>query len=226
MRAVYRWLRAGAREQGVRRAHCGAVIFTQRSGSDLRLNLHFHALVLDGVFAESEAGELDFLPDPAPQPEDLRGISARIHRRLARVFERERVSIGGQIELETDADDELLLQLAGASATGMMAQGPRSGKRVPPPERGLPMPMAGRDDLCAGGFNLHPGVAACEDDRPGLERLCRCIARLPIAGERLELISEEQVRNSPPNGAPRPGRRPHPALIWWRGLSSRPLPPR
>ena len=169
MRAVYRWLRGEAREKGEERAHCGAVIFVQRFGSDLRLNLHFHALVLDGVYSESEHRELAFLQGRAPEPDDLRAISARIHRRLARVFEREGVSIGGQLELETDAREELLLQLAGASAAGMIAQGPRSGKRVPPWEHSVPPPRRARSDTSVGGFNLHAGVATREEDRQGLE---------------------------------------------------------
>ena len=32
----------------------GAVVHAQRFGSALNLNLHFHALVLDGVFVESD----------------------------------------------------------------------------------------------------------------------------------------------------------------------------
>ncbi len=77
--------------------------------------------------------------------------------------------MGGQMGLETDAEDELLLQLASASAAGMIAQGPRSGRRVPPRERRAPEPMADRNDASAGGFNLHAGVVAREDDRQGLE---------------------------------------------------------
>ena len=150
--------------------------------------------MLDGVYSESEHRELAFLQGRAPEPDDLRAISARIHRRLARVFEREGVSIGGQLELETDAREELLLQLAGASAAGMIAQGPRSGKRVPPWEHSVPPPRRARSDTSVGGFNLHAGVATREEDRQGLERLCRYIARPPIVGERLELRAEGTVR--------------------------------
>ena len=52
LRAVYAWIRRQARKLGVRRSHCGSVTFVQRFGSDLRLNVHFHALVLDGIYAQ------------------------------------------------------------------------------------------------------------------------------------------------------------------------------
>ena len=39
----------------------GAVTVVQRFSSDLRLNLHFHALVLDGVYArDNQTGKLRF----------------------------------------------------------------------------------------------------------------------------------------------------------------------
>lgn len=79
-RAVYACIRRQTRKLGVRRAHCGSVTFVQRFGSeslfipdavsgcpqaDLRLHVHFHAIVLDGVSAETEDGELVFYPTPA-----------------------------------------------------------------------------------------------------------------------------------------------------------------
>jgi hypothetical protein len=38
----------------------GAVTVLQRCSSDLRLNPHFHSIVLDGVFVPAEGGELEF----------------------------------------------------------------------------------------------------------------------------------------------------------------------
>ena len=53
LRAVDRVLRARARDQGVEAGRGGGVIVIQRFGGALNLNVHFHALVLDGVFARA-----------------------------------------------------------------------------------------------------------------------------------------------------------------------------
>jgi len=42
---------------GVVRGRSGAVVVAQRFGSALNLNLHFHALVLDGVYASASPFE-------------------------------------------------------------------------------------------------------------------------------------------------------------------------
>jgi len=48
-------LRRGACQQGVADGRSSAVVCVQRFGGSLNLNVHFHALVLDGVF-HREAG--------------------------------------------------------------------------------------------------------------------------------------------------------------------------
>ena len=50
LRVVFGWLAATAARQGLRQPRCGAVTAIQRFGSALNLNLHFHALVFDGVY--------------------------------------------------------------------------------------------------------------------------------------------------------------------------------
>jgi hypothetical protein len=62
VRAVLRCLRARARDDGVMDGRGGAVAVIQRFGGALNLNLHVHALVLDGVFARGGAGVLNFHP--------------------------------------------------------------------------------------------------------------------------------------------------------------------
>ena len=50
MRSVCRLLRERARDAGVVGGRGGGVVVIQRLGGALNLNVHFHALVLDGVF--------------------------------------------------------------------------------------------------------------------------------------------------------------------------------
>jgi Putative transposase len=52
-RAVQRHLRSWARTRGLGDARSGAVIVVQRFGGALNLNVHFHALMLDGVFVRA-----------------------------------------------------------------------------------------------------------------------------------------------------------------------------
>jgi hypothetical protein len=49
IRAVFGDLRRRAADYGIEKAQCGAVTFVQRFGSALNCNVHFHALLLDGV---------------------------------------------------------------------------------------------------------------------------------------------------------------------------------
>ena len=56
LRAVLGWLRRRAQADGVPDGRGGAVAVIQRFGGALNLNVHVHALVLDGVFARDHAG--------------------------------------------------------------------------------------------------------------------------------------------------------------------------
>ena len=59
-RAVHRHLRTWAQTRGLGEARRGAIIVVQRFGGALNLNVHLHALVLDGVFARAGDGRLGF----------------------------------------------------------------------------------------------------------------------------------------------------------------------
>ena len=60
-------LRRRARESlGLTRTQCGAVAFVQRFNSALGLNVHFHAAVLDGVYAANADGHPGFHDGSSP----------------------------------------------------------------------------------------------------------------------------------------------------------------
>ncbi len=170
--------------------------FEQRFGSDLRLNIHFHVLALDGVYSDS-SGEPVFHRLAAPTDEEQSQLAVKVHRKVQRILEGQ-----GWVDEEgrrAGPDEEALLELefAAASAAGRIAQGARRGLRVPPVDRlswvGV-MPSQGRVSGRSGGFDLHPGVAVEASDRSGLERLCKYISPPPIASDRLELTAEGNVR--------------------------------
>jgi hypothetical protein len=73
VRAIGTWQRRVARARGIPAPRTGAVTFVQRFGGLVNLNVHFHLLVPDGVFAETGA-ELAFTLLPAPTGGDLLAI--------------------------------------------------------------------------------------------------------------------------------------------------------
>jgi hypothetical protein len=193
-RALFAELRRRVRRQwSVRAEQCGAVTFIQRFGSALNLNVHFHTLALDGVYpyAPEHGGQARFLPLPPPEPDEVGRVLAGAARRIQRAIEARHAD-------DEDAlarDEPLLALLAAASlrtriATGLHRGQPwrRLGDRVEPHEG-----IAGVADLEAsdrvpqdGGMSLHADVAVPARDRRRLERLCRYVARPPLASERLE----------------------------------------
>lgn len=80
MHAVFARLRA---RDGDRSAGCGAVAAIHRSGAAQNLNLHVHALVVDGVFHRSPDGST--FAAQAPGPEDLAVVAREVHAALARL---------------------------------------------------------------------------------------------------------------------------------------------
>ena len=85
-RLVFAWLRASARRVGARgRLLTGAVTHVQYFGSALQLSPHFHAIIPDGVFVETD-GAVGFLQVPPPTPEDVASLVQRLARRLAKLL--------------------------------------------------------------------------------------------------------------------------------------------
>ena len=168
----------------------GAVTVMQRFGTDLRLNPHFHMLVLDGSYSRVlETGELRFHKSPAPSTAEVAAVVEEIAVRAAHWLIRQ-----GVRNLEEPDPDDLQLCLQAAAAAGVAALGPRAGRRARRVQR-----LGGRvvrlPPRCAtiDGFNLHAGVIVPASDRKGLERICRYLARPPLARERLERNSEGDV---------------------------------
>ncbi len=77
-----------ARSHGIRGGQTGTVTVIQRFGSGLQLNVHFHALVLDGVFSEARPGPLTFHPAPPPSNDDVAHVLASVRARVGRLLVR------------------------------------------------------------------------------------------------------------------------------------------
>ena len=181
-------------------AQTGAVTLIQRFGSALNLNLHFHMLVLDGVYVENDYGSLRFHRVKAPSFDELKALVHAISHRVARFLEKrgflERDAESSYLALEPD-DDDAMAQLQGHSITYRIAVGPQQGRKVftlqtlPPDEDD-----SGGSDRVAkeAGFSLHAGVSTEAHQRDKLERLCRYITRPAVSEKRLALTSNGNIR--------------------------------
>jgi hypothetical protein len=88
-RVLLSFHRRRARRCGLRDGHSGCVTVIQRFGGGLNLNVHFHTLVLDGVFTEGEDGALRFRPLPPPTDEEIGAVLATIYVRVCRLLRRQ-----------------------------------------------------------------------------------------------------------------------------------------
>jgi hypothetical protein len=86
VRAVFSWQRRRARALGLQNLLCGSVSFIQRFSSLLRLNIHFHSWLPDGVFTVSESGKLAFHHLPPPQQSELDPLTRTIRRRVLKLL--------------------------------------------------------------------------------------------------------------------------------------------
>ncbi|MCC7240954.1 MAG: transposase [Acidobacteria bacterium] len=198
-RAAERHLRTWAQSRGLGQARSGAIIVVQRFGGALNLNVHLHALVLDGVFARAGDGRLRFHRAPTPTAADvadvLATIAPQVRARLARA------GLDDDAGADACADAEPgLAGLAAASVQGVLALGGVAGRR---PQRlghgvgrtqDVACPAASPDRPHARweGFDLHAGVVV-PGHRARQERLCRYVLRPPVTGERLSVAADGQV---------------------------------
>jgi hypothetical protein len=176
----------------------GAVTLIQRFGSALNLNVHFHMLILDGVYVERPDGSLRFRWVKAPTTAELARLNQTLARHIGRVLERQ-----GLLERDAEnsylAGDDLeagpMAQLLGSSITYRIAVGPPQGHKVFTLQT-LPANDEPFDDGVGkvAGFSLHAGVATRADQRQKLERLCRYISRPAIAEKRQSLTPKGNVR--------------------------------
>jgi hypothetical protein len=87
LRAVESCLRAHSPGSGPA-ARLGAVAFIHRFGSTLNPHLHFHCVVIDGVFDAAAAGGVIFTAATGVDAHAIAQVQAQVRRRLLRVFVR------------------------------------------------------------------------------------------------------------------------------------------
>jgi hypothetical protein len=204
LNTLFSWQRLRARRIEIQGVKTGAVTVIQRFGSALNLNVHYHSLAFDGVWAvdnednEGQTPSFHELPEPTngEVAQLVTAIRRRVMRRLGRLGV---VESSEQDEYGPDPlrlDEPLLADCYGASILGRIATGPRAGQPV---ERfggikGVPWAEV-RSQQCAqiDGFSLHANTGIPAGDRDRLERVVRYITRPAVANDRLEMNEEGKV---------------------------------
>jgi hypothetical protein len=191
--------RRGARARGIGGGQTGMVTALQRAGGALNVNVHFHTLVLDGVFTAGPEGALAFHPAPGPSGAEVAAALATIRQRVRRLLVRRGLEPADDATGPADRlaeESPVLAGIVGASVQGRVALGHRAGARV----RRLgdtrdteTVTSRGPRQAHLEGFDLHANVWVSGNDRAGLERLARYILRPPFAQERLRLRSDGRV---------------------------------
>jgi hypothetical protein len=200
--ASVRTLLAFQRRQGARGGfpggQAGSVTVIQRFGGALNLNVHFHTLVLAGVFTTDAGGAVHFHATPPPTDEDVAELLRTIRRRILRLLARR----GMDSDAEVAPPDPLaetspaLAGLSRASVQGRVALGRRAGARLLALGRdpdALWAVAGGRRHAHLDGFDLHANVAVRGADHDRLEQLCRYLLRPAVAQERLHLTEEGRI---------------------------------
>ena len=178
----------------------GAVTLIQRFGSALNLNIHFHILFLDGVYVYRDNRPPRFKRVKAPAKDELEDLVQLISRRVGRCLERqgllEQDAESAWLDLDPAEDTDAMPQILGSSVSYRIAVGPQQGRKafMIRTIRPLDRPDPGLERVAkANGFSLHAGVSCEGRQKNKRERLCRYIARPPVAVPRLSLSSTGKV---------------------------------
>ena len=152
--------------------------FVQRFNSALDLALHLHILIPDALFVPDlrEPRHPDARPRivdlPPPSNEDVAALLDEIIARTLQMLRK-----FGRLDEDRDEPPEPHLLLASKPT-----------RSAPHDEAPLPRLCARKD-----GYSLHAGTAVHRNDREGLEDLCRCGLRPPLAQGRLSRADDGTV---------------------------------
>ena len=185
--AIFASHRKRSASAGIARTASGAVTCVQRFGGSLNLNVHFHTIVVDGVFVREPDGALGFVALPEPTRDQLQALVSAVARRATGWLRRQ----GHLSDQDTDAGAELTALDAGV-ALGMQRTKLHKLECVPAGDADDPEPPSlAHRAVEEGGFNLHAGVRVGDD--LARERLCRYALRPAVALSRLRRLRDGRV---------------------------------
>ncbi|HYX33993.1 MAG TPA: transposase zinc-binding domain-containing protein [Oligoflexus sp.] len=125
---VNNYLRKKARKLGIEGGETGIVSYLQRAGSALNLNLHFHLLVLDGIYTVDDGGDPIFHRIPGIHEQEIARVVDGVSRRVIKCLRKsEKLSLEGEevyIGDQTSVEELTLSHLKRASISSRIALGP------------------------------------------------------------------------------------------------------
>jgi hypothetical protein len=190
--AIFGMVQRRARRAGHARPQCGAVMFVQRFGGSLNLNVHFHVVLMDGVFTRDDGARVHFHEAEAPSEEELLGLATQTYTNALRWLRRHGHLADSTPEARANSEDVPLEALQGCAEIAMqrgsfakaMAEGHDDAASR---KRSLPRAKSRFVAECE-GFNIHAAVHIPRGDDLGRERLCRYGARPAMALGRLRIL--------------------------------------
>jgi len=183
-------------------AQTGAVTLIQRFGSALNLNIHFHMLFLDGVYAQDRHGIRRFFHVKAPSHSELVALAHQLSHRVGRYLERQgllsRDMENAYLALDFDESNPMP-HLQSSSIQYRIAVGSQQGRKAFQLQTVAAANAENASSSASSvakvsGFSLHAGVCAQANERKKLEQLCRYITRPAISEKRLSLTGQGHVR--------------------------------
>ena len=191
--AIFASYRARAKRRGIENGQCGAINFVQRFGS-LNLHVHFHVVVLDGVFSRDVDAGAIFHPASVPAREELDAIVRRVQSR-AETWLRRRGHLDERALAERSNEPPVQTALDACAAIAMGRGQVATLRNAETPEDGHDESATGKPAVAVerDGFNLHAGVHIERGDDMGRERLLRYGARPPLSLERLRRLPGGRV---------------------------------
>jgi putative transposase/transposase-like zinc-binding protein len=189
--SVFALYRGRAKDDGVETPQCGAVNFVQRCGSSVNLHVHYHLVVLDGVFVRDAEGQLEFHPAHAPTAAELDAIVARTARRSIGWLRRHGYVDDSPLEERSnELPEQTALEACAAIAMGRgnVATLPRDMEQDDAHGAGEDHPGKRALAVDRDGFSLHAGVRIEAGDDMGRERLCRYGPRPPLSLDRMRRL--------------------------------------
>ena len=191
--------RRAERLLNLRSTQCGAVTFVQRFGDALNANVHFHSMVIDGVYAAGASGRPEFHQLPAPEDQDVLRLTALVNERVRSLLDRRGLGTAAEPQQADplSEDDPGMAALLASSVSRRIAVGSnaghgvvRMGDQIDPEDMNA---FQSSRSAMVSGFSVHANVSIEARDRMRLERLMRYAARPAVATGRLSELSDGRL---------------------------------
>ncbi len=189
---------------GIKLAKCGGISVEHRFDSALKIDVHYHLLLADGVFVRTRAragqpARVKFLPAAPLKPHDVPEVLAHVESRVMKLLKHR-----GMLQETADGQpppDEFARKNPAMAAILQASLFDRSvldpDRSVPPlRERGVkPDDVEWRKRNCTAHnqFTLHANSRIAPLDRKGLEKMICYLCRPALATDRVELLENDTI---------------------------------